>query len=135
MHTTNYFNTFIETAEDSKAQQAQVPPKKDEKTIAQLQFEMVFDNPYAFTSDDVIFAAFAYRNNIPKSEHADARKNFFSKGQACLRSSPLGKRYGWGIHANDEGKIALVEMESENYKRFAANADLKHTRAMRSSRK
>ncbi|WP_290841261.1 DUF6157 family protein [Flavobacterium sp.] len=135
MHTTNYFNTFIETAEDSKAVQAEVPPKKDEKTIAQLQFEMIYDNPYTFTSDDVIFAAYAYKNHIPKSEQPEAREHFFSKGQACLRSSPLGKRYGWGIHANEDGKIALVEMESDDYKKMAANVDLKHTKAMRSSRK
>ncbi|NUY82384.1 hypothetical protein HUK80_15875 [Flavobacterium sp. MAH-1] len=135
MHTTNCFNTFIETAEDTKATQAEVPPKKEEKTIAQLQFDMVYDHPYAFTSDDVIFEAYAYRNQIPQSQKQQAREQFFSKGQACMRASALGKRYGWGVHANEQGKIALVPMESEAYAKFASDAELKHTRAMRSSRK
>lgn len=135
MHTTNYFNTFIETAQDSKALRAEVPPKKDPKTIAQLQFEMVNEHPYRFTSDEVIFAVYAYKNNISPSQFEEARNHFFSKGQACMRSSPLGKRYGWGVHANEEGKIALIGMESDAYAKFAADNTLKHTKAMRSSRK
>lgn len=135
MHTTNYFDTFIEAAEDCKATQAEVPPQKTEKTIANLHFEMVYDHPYQYTSDDVIFAAYAHKNGIPKSQQQAAREAFFSKGQACLRSSPLGKRYGWGIHANEQGKIAIYPMESAEYKKFASDSRLTHTKAMRSSRK
>jgi hypothetical protein len=56
IHTTNYYNTFIEVAEDCPALSAEIPPQKGEaKTVANLQFELIAENPYTFTSDEVIF--------------------------------------------------------------------------------
>jgi hypothetical protein len=133
MHTTNYYDTFIEIAEDSPISTAVVPPQKGEdKTVANLQFDMIMHNPYKYTSDEVIFGIYALRNGIPNNE--SERAAFFSKGQACLRASPLTKRYGWGVHHNAEGKVALYPAESEAYQKFAADAALKHTKAMRSKR-
>ena len=134
MHSTNYFNTFIAVADDCPVTAAEVPPQKGEvKTIANLHFEMMAENPYKFTSDDVIFGAVAAKNGLT-SNLGQEREQYFSKGQACLRSSPLGKRYGWGVHSNDEGKIALFGMESEAYQDMVANQAIEKTKAMRSSR-
>ena len=135
MHTTNYINTFISIAEDCPATTAQIPPDKaGEKTIAGLQFEIVKKNPYKYTSDDVLFQVHAIRNEITKGEMAKERENFFSKGQACFRSSPLGKRYGWGVHSDDKGRIAIYPMESPEYKKLAKDKGLEQTKAMRSKR-
>ena len=41
VHTTNYVNTFIEIADDCKAEMGTVPPTKQEKTVANLQFDMI----------------------------------------------------------------------------------------------
>jgi Family of unknown function (DUF6157) len=133
MHTTNYFNTFIEIAEDCPLSNAEVPPQKGEdKSVANLQFDMIMANPYTFTSDDVIFGIYARRNGL--SNNAEEKATFFSKGQACLRASPLGKRYAWGIHHNAEGKVALYPAESDEYQAFAGDNTLKHVKAMRSKR-
>lgn len=134
MHTTNYVETFIEVAEDCPTDHAVEPPTKDEPTIAQLHYELISAHPYAFTSDDVVFETYARRAGIPDEERDAARAAFFSKGQPCLRSSPLGKRYGWGVHHDAEGRVALVPRESAEYERFAADGDTAHTRAMRSRR-
>lgn len=135
MHTTNYTNTFIETAEDCAAQKAEIPPQKGEaKSVASLQFDMIYEHPYKHTSDDVIFGVYAQRNGIKKVDLDAEREKFFSKGQPCMRASPLGKRYGWGVHSNAESKVALYPVESEEYARFAADENLKHTKAMRSKR-
>jgi len=135
MHTTNYINTFISIAEDCPATTAQIPPDKaGEKTIAGLQFEIVKKNPYKYTSDDVLFQVHAIRNEITKGEMAKERENFFSKGQACFRSSPLGKRYGWGVHSDEKGRIAIYPMESPEYKKLAKDKGLEQTKAMRSKR-
>lgn len=135
MHTTNYTDTFIEIAEDCPVQFAEIPPQKgDEKTIATLQFEMIYSNPYKFTSDDIVFQAFAIKNKIALFELRTKREAFFSKGQPCLRSSPLTKRYGWGVHYNNEGKIAIFAAESDEYKRLVKNSSLKHLKAMRSKK-
>lgn len=132
-HTTNYAETFIEVAEDCPADHAQEPPLTDSPTVAALHFRLIAEAPYTRTSDDVIFETWALRQGVDPHD-ADARAQFFSKGQPCLRSSPLGKRYGWGTHHDAEGRVALVPRESDEYARLAADPALKHTRAMRSKR-
>jgi hypothetical protein len=135
MHSTIYINAFIEIAEDCPVTTAQIPPDKSgEKTIAGLQYEMVSKNPYKYTSDDVIFQIHAQRNEVTKSEMAKEREQFFSKGQPCFRSSPLGKRYGWGVHSDAKGRIAIYAVESAEYKKFAKDKNLEHTKAMRSKK-
>lgn len=135
VHTTNYFDTFIEVAQDCPIQSAEIPPLKgDNKTVANLQFEKLVENPYKYTSDDVIFGAYAAKKGVSKHEMEEEREAFFSKGQPCMRSSPLTKRYGWGVHSDSQGKIAILPMESEEYKKMAADQGLKHTRGMRSKR-
>lgn len=136
VHTTNYQNTFIEVAEDCPSTTGEIPPLKGEnKTIANIEFEMISKNPYKYSSDDVLFQVFADRNDLTKSDYKDARTKFFSKGQACLRASPLTKRYGWGIHNNENGKIALYGMETPEYEKYSKDENLKIVKAMRSSRK
>jgi hypothetical protein len=133
MHTTNYYNTFIEIAEDCPTLSAEVPPQKgEEKSVANLQFDMIMANPYAYTSDEILVTIYAQRNGIDSL--SQARDTFFSKGQACLRASPLGKRYGWGIHYNAEGKVALYPAGSAEYDAYMNDVSLKHTKAMRSKR-
>lgn len=135
IHTTNYTNTFIEVAEDCPAAAGELPPMKSEApTIASLQFEMIYNHPYNYTSDDVLFHVFAIRNNLKKSEYKEAREEFFSKGQACLRSSPLTKRYGWGVHNNADGKIAIYGRETAEYRKLSKDKTLKVVKAMRSGK-
>jgi hypothetical protein len=135
IHTTNYTNTFIEVADDCPTTHGEVPPVKgDNKTVANLQFDMVIDSPYKYTSDDVLFQVYAERNGIKKADMKQAREEFFSKGQPCLRASPLTKRYGWGVHSNEEGKIAIYARETAEYKKLAHTKDLKVVKAMKTSR-
>ena len=136
IHSTNYFNTFIEVAEDCPISSAEVPPiKGDKKTVANLQFEILYDHPYQFTSDEILFKIFAIRKEIPKRDLEEARIKFFSKGQACFRASPLTKRYAWGVHSNEEGKIAIFPVESKEYQDFLTNDLLVKKKTMRSKRK
>lgn len=136
MHTTNYINTFIEIADDSPTQTGQMPPTKDKKkTIANYQFDMLFDHPYEFTSDDVFFRVFATRKEIPGNEWKEARDLFFSKGQPCFRSSPLTKRYGWGIHSDENGKVAIYAAGSDEYNQYLEDRSIKKVKAMASKRK
>ncbi|GAA4466631.1 DUF6157 family protein [Nemorincola caseinilytica] len=135
VHTTNYHNTFIAIADDSPATTGEVPPQKgDNPTVAGMQFHMLVDNPYKYTSDDVLFRVYALRNNIPKSELKEARAQFFAKGQPCLRASPLTKRYGWGVHADADCKIAIYACGTPEYEQMIRNKDLQVVKAMRTSR-
>ncbi len=135
-HTTNYFDTFIEIAEDTKASCAEKPKSKgDSRTVAEMQYEMISRNPYRFTSDEVLFEIFAKRNDVSETEKENARNAYFSKGQACFRASPLTKTYGFGVHFDAEGKMAIYPMESEQYEKFINDNAIKKLKAMRSSRK
>ena len=133
-HTTNYENTFIEIAEDSTASASKQQPQKPNKTVAQIQFDLISKNPYKYTSDDVIFETFAQKNDIPESEKPEARKQIFLKGQACMRCSPLTKTYGFGVHNNAEGKIALIPVESKEYQNFLKDESVEKVKAMRSKK-
>ena len=135
IHSTNYENTFIEIAADCPTIIGEVPPlKADKRTAANIQFEMVSKNPYKFSSDDILFQVFATKNDLTESEYAEARAKFFSKGQPCFRASPLTKRYGWGVHNNSEGKMAIFGAESAAYKSFSNDKTLTVVKAMKSSR-
>ncbi|MBZ4034492.1 DUF6157 family protein [Flavobacterium sp. 17A] len=133
-HTTNYFNTFIEVAEDTKINQGTKPPSKDKKTVAEMQYELIAKNPYKYTSDDVLFQVFADRNDLTQNEYEKSREQFFSKGQACLRASPLSKTYGFGIHNDQNGKIAIFGMETEQYQNFLNDNKTKKVKAMKASK-
>jgi len=135
VHTTNYENTLIEVSEDCPATGGEVPRMKgDAKTVAGIQYEMISKNPYKFTSDDVLFQVFAERKDLTESELDEARKQFFSKGQPCMRCSPLAKRYGWGVHHDQAGKMALVACDSPEYQKLANDSSLQTVKAMKSKR-
>jgi hypothetical protein len=135
-HTTNYKSTFIEIAEDSSVKKGEMPPiKGDKKTVANLQFDMLYENPYKYTSDEVLFGVFALRKKFTKEELEEQKEHYFSKGQPCFRASPLTKQYGWGVHSNEDGKIAIYGAETNEYKSFSNDSLVKKVKGMRSKRK
>lgn len=83
----------------------------------------------------MLFHIFAERNNLSEDERPQAREVFFSKGQPCFRTSPLTKTYGFGIHSNSEGKIALYRMETSEYQKFLTDDKIKKIKAMRLNKK
>ncbi|MDR0787377.1 MAG: DUF6157 family protein [Gemmatimonadota bacterium] len=133
IHSTNYTSTFIHVAEDCPAAAGEVPPEKTPPTVARMQYDMISRNPYRYTSDEVIFAVHAARKEIPPEELAAERAAFFSRGQPCLRTSPLGKRYGWGIHHDPESRIAIYARDSEEYTRLSGDPGLKQVKGMKRS--
>lgn len=132
MHTTNYNDTLIAVSPDSTAEAARVPEKIG--TVAEMQWAMIDAAPYAHTSDDVIFTVHARRSGIADADRAAARAAFFSKGHACLRSSPLVKSHGWGVHHDERGRVALVAIESARYAELADREDITVLPGMRSKR-
>lgn len=134
MKTTNYYDTFIEVAEDCPVDTAEEPPLRSRKSAVRIQYELISEHPYTYTSDDVLFNIHTSKHEIPSERQADEREQFFSKGRACLRSSALGKRYGWGIHFDGEGKMAIYAVDSDEYSKLKNDAALKHLKAMRSRR-
>ena len=136
IHTTNYINTFITVAIDTKLTQGTIPPQRsNKKSLATLHYELLSKYPYKYTSDDFFLKVYAIRNDLTANELEIQRQKFFSKVQPCFRASPLTKQYGWGVHSDKNGKIALFGMETKEYQNFIEKSDIKKISAMRSARK
>lgn len=131
----NYYDTFIQVAEDCPVDRGEVPEAKGGKrTVPVIQYELIALHPYRYTQEDVLFESHAEHKGIPEGDRPAERERFFAKPQVCLRASALGKRYGWGIHHDAEGRVALYPVESEEYRRFTSDANVTQLKAMRSKR-
>ncbi|CAH0231352.1 hypothetical protein SRABI80_02525 [Peribacillus frigoritolerans] len=132
----SYKNTLITISEDSKVSSGKVPVIKNEKpTIAYIEHDLINNNPYKFTQEDVQFKTYLIKNQMEAENAAELREQFFSKSKACFRASPLVKNYGWGIHYNNQGKIAIYDVNSEMYNQLLKQDDITKLKGMRSKRK
>ncbi|GLX09162.1 DUF6157 family protein [Microbispora sp. NBRC 16548] len=123
----NYYSTLIAVADDCPVTAAEVPgPRGGKPTVAVLQYALISGAPYGMTQEDVLFETWLRRQDLPAdlpaARRAELRKEFFSRSQACLRASPLPKRYGWGLLFDRDGRIALCPVESEEYRRLVDGA-------------
>ncbi|MGH3429532.1 MAG: DUF6157 family protein, partial [Mycobacteriales bacterium] len=108
MERVDYTDTFIAVADDCSVVKGTPPPIKPENpSVAARTYRMIAEHPYQFTSGDVTFTVFADQHGIAVDERVTVRADFYARSRACLRSSDLGKRYGWGIHADSAGRLAL----------------------------
>lgn len=135
----NYINTFIAVSPDTTARAGTVPPERGgRKSIAVLEYELISSQPYGLTQEEVQFSVHLSRSDLSPAEAKSRRdelwKEFFSKSMACMRTSPLARSYGWGLHFDADGKVALVGMESAEYGRLTGDSSIEQTRAMRSKR-
>lgn len=131
-------STFIAVADDCPATHGEVPVARGAaKTAAQVHYEMTCEAPYRYTQAQILFAAELAKKGLDPVEHPEGGatwKAFYAKGQPCLRCSPLGKRYGWGLHFDAQGRVAAYPVGSSEYARLAGDASVEHTRAMRNRR-
>ena len=131
----NYYDTLIQVADDCPATKGQVPAARGgKKTKALVEYELLVNSPYAYTEEDIAFEVYAELHAIPKGSRPRERETFLSKGHPHLRVSPLAKRYGWGIHNDADGKVALVAIDSSEYQRLMKDPLTTKVKAFRSSR-
>jgi hypothetical protein len=135
----SYTNTLILVAADCPVDKSEIPVIKTKSKPAHVfQYELLTQSPYAYDHEELIYQVYVQQKEIPAAVLAtDAEKikqELFSKGHPCLRASSLTKRYGWGAHYNQEGKIAIYPMESAEYKRLADSGDVKIIPAMQRKR-
>lgn len=131
----NYYNTFIEVAEDCPVTTGVIPqPVRGRRTIAMLHYDLL-KNAYALTQADVLYQTEALTKGYAPHQEPERRADFFSVPRACLRSSPLPKQYGWGIHFDAQGYGALVAVDAPEYQQLKNDPALQHVKALRTSRK
>jgi hypothetical protein len=138
----NYYDTFITVSADCPIENGMVPPdKKSGKTKPGIEFELIANDPYVYTQEELLYQVFIRHKDIPAEELStkgtQIRDEFFQRPMPCMRASMLPKKYGWGIHFNTEGKMALVPVESPDYQSFVEGkkGNVKLLAAMRNSKK
>jgi len=132
VYSTNYRDTLILVSSDCPVISGIAPGKAG--TIAALQFGLLAASPYALTSDDLLLAVAGHREGMALEHMAELRLAMFAKPQACLRTSPLVKTHGWGLHHDAAGKIALIGRETERYRELLGNPGIGKVNGMRSRR-
>ncbi len=135
----NLANQFIEIAPDCPLKEAVIPLKKGEKpSVATIEYELLSGKPYGYTLQELKFATYVQQKQISPIELKTQRKQlleeFLSKPYACMRASPLTKKYGWGAHYDEHGKIAIFAVGSKEYRRLVEDKGVNKFFAMRSKR-
>jgi hypothetical protein len=137
----NYYQTFIMVAPDNPTSEGIVQPvRKGAFTKHRIEYELLSNNPYTYTQEDLIYEVHVRHKAISeeelKNQSTQIRNELFQKSQPCLRASMLPKKFGWGLHFDENGKVALYGVESPEYQEFLKNegGKLNMLAAMRSSR-
>lgn len=136
----SYTNTFIQVADDCPVSQSEIPVTRGDRPPQHvIQYELLTQAPYRYNHEELVFEVYVRHKGISPKEVAARRPALwdalFQKGHPCMRASALTKRYGWGAHYNERGKIAIYPMESEEYRQFAqAPEGTKVLKAMRNKK-
>lgn len=136
----SYKNTFIRVSTDCPADHAIVPVStRPAKPAHLIQYELLSQAPYRYNHEELLFEVHIRHKQIPEEVVQERRQELweelFSKPHPCLRASALPKKYGWGVHYDEQGKIAIYGMDSPEYQRFTTSSDVQLINAMRTSRK
>jgi len=139
-----YRETFISVAEDCRALTGEAPPARGSTpTVAVIQHAMLTSRPGHWTQEDVLLASSpelrtredaTSLEQLPVDELRRLMDDYFAQPRACLRASPLPKTYGWGLHYDEQGRITLHAVDSEEYARLSSDDSLTQLKAMRSRR-
>lgn len=120
---------------DSTVSSAIIPvPRKEKPTIASIEYDLIFNNPYKYTEEEVQFLTYIIKNPQHEEQLEKAREQFSRKSRACFRASPLVKNYGWGVHYDKDGKVSIYEVNSHKYNELLKSEHITVKNGMRTKR-
>ncbi|GGG10544.1 hypothetical protein GCM10010912_63680 [Paenibacillus albidus] len=137
----SYTNTFVRVAEDCPAETGTPPMSCRTLPPAHvIAYELLSTHPYQYNHEELLYEVHVRHKQIPLDERVNRRdeiwNELFAKKHPCLRASLLPKKFGWGVHYNENGRIALFAKESPEYGRFVSGETegVKLLNAMRNKR-
>lgn len=111
---------FILVAPDCPVDKGTVPQgKRASKPIVVHQYEVLSQHPYEYTERGLSHEVHYKRRGKQEGE--------LNLSKYDLRRSRLAKEFGWGLHYNEDRKLALVGCETEEYERLARGAQNRGT--------
>lgn len=131
----NYYDTLILVSDDCPVHESKVPESNQKKqTMAEIEYRLLNENPVFYTQDNLQFEVHMKHKNISESQREKEKTCFLGKSRACMRSSALPKRFGWGIYFNSNGKAELVPVESQRYQDLQKQDDIIKLKALKSKK-
>jgi hypothetical protein len=118
---------LIQVAEDCPVSCGTVPTtKREHETIPMIQYNELLTRPYYCSEKEFQEQVHLARRGKNKGE--------VNLGRYDIRRNALSKKYGWGVHVNEEGKLALVGCETEKYKQLTKDVLVDKVKAYRSKK-
>ena len=118
-----YTNAFITLAPDCPIAVGQVP--RQPMSIAGLEYALLLAQPYPFSPPDLTLEVQRLHKQVRDDDLPSFRAWLHAKPQPCMRLSMLPKRWGWGIHFDELGRMAIFGAETSDYRHFAMRSDLR----------
>ena len=113
-------NALITVAESS-AKTSIIPTSKSKKeTVKEVVYRVLNENPYKYKQNDLFYEV--HINQMKKDKTLKLEKYKLQRSELC-------SLLGWGIHGDEEGRLALVPIESSEYKSLLANPSITKKKA------
>ena len=118
------FPLLITTSENCPASSGIAPTtNRKEKTVTMHYHDLFMESPYCFTYEQA-----------KKEVHENRRgKTDLKLNSYDMRRSELCKIWGWGVHADRNGKLALVGCETDEYQRLLKDSSVRKIKALNPS--
>lgn len=133
-----YTNTLITIAKDSPVEVSETPTSTRENTPMHIVvYELLLGNPYGHNHEQLVFESHIIHKklgDLSREEKEVLWEKLMKRTHACLRTSPLTKKYGYGAHYDAVGNIALYPAESMVYKKFVKDKDIEKIPAMKNKK-
>ncbi len=106
---------FIMAAEDCPRDSGTVPYSVSGKEpfLPLVTYEVLSRHPYEYTEDELQREVHVVRLG----------EKHFDPGTRDLKRNDLPKKGGWGIHYDEERRVALVDSGTERYEQLAKRAE------------
>ena len=112
-------NTLITIAESSSDASITPESKTKKETVKEVVYRVLKDNPYKYKQHELFVEV---HFNIRQNPELNIIKYKLQRSDLC-------SLLGWGIHGNEEGKLALVAAESPEYKGLLNNSKINKKKA------
>ncbi|SDP61289.1 DUF6157 family protein [Desulforhopalus singaporensis] len=114
---------LITISEDSPTTTSIIP--ENDGTLPYLKYEILISNPYCYTELEFFKEVHHVKRNKPHLKIDSYR----------LRRMHLPKRFGWGVHINEQKKIAIIPCESAQYQKLLEDESVKKLGAYRNQKR
>lgn len=113
---------LITISDDSPANKSIIP--ENNGTVPYIKYDVLVSSPYKYTAREFFEEVHFVRRN----------RRHLKIERYSLKRIHLLKKYGWGLHINENKKIALIPCESEKYRQLLEDPSVKKTKAYRNNR-